>query len=116
MGMQNPVVSEPLDKLTDHFPEGKPFYLLGVRVVKAKTADFGEGEMVVLRIRGVERECGVWGSYLLAQAKSVAPDDLNHWYLIERGIVEGFGKGRPVKKFVQVPKGKVNEQGELIPF
>lgn len=99
MGMQNPVVNEPLDKLSEHYPEGTPFFLTGVRVVRARTADFGEGEMVVLRVRGHERELGVWGSYLLAQAKSVAPDDLNRWYVVNRRVIEGFGKGRAVKAF-----------------
>lgn len=100
MGMQNPTVREPLDKLAEVYPEGTPFYLTGIRTVKAQTQDFGEGEMVVLTVRGHDRELGVWGAYLLAQAKSVDDSDLNRWYRVERITVEGFGKGRPVKAFV----------------
>lgn len=103
MGMQNPAVGEPLDKLSEHYPEGTRFYLTGIRVVKARTADFGEGEMVVLRVQGHERELGVWGSYLLTQAKSVTPEDLNQWYVVNRRVIEGFGKGRPVKVFDPAP-------------
>lgn len=100
MGMQNPAVNEPIDKLSEVYPEGQPFYLIGIRIVTAKTADFGEGEMVIVKVRDHARELGVWGSYLLAQAKSVEQSDLNRWYRIERKTIEGFGKGRPVKCFV----------------
>lgn len=99
MGMQNPAVSEPIDKLAEVFPEGTPFFLLGIRVVKAKTTDFGEGEMVILKVRGHDRELGVWGSYLLTQAKSADVGDMNQWYTVERRVIDGFGKGRPVKVF-----------------
>lgn len=100
MGMQNPEVGEPIDKLTDKYPEGTPFFLQGIRVVEANTREFGKGEMVIVRVRGNERELGVWGSYLLTQAKSVDGSDLNQWYIIERRHVPGFGKnGRPVKAF-----------------
>jgi hypothetical protein len=100
MGMQNPAVSEPLDKLSEIFPEGKPFHLTGVRTVKAKTKDYGEGEMVVLKVSNHARELGVWGAYLLAQARSVEAADLDRWYTIERRMIAGFGKGRPVKVLV----------------
>lgn len=112
MGMQNPVVNEPLDKLSEEYPEGTPFYLISVRIVKAKTADFGDGEMVVLKVRDHTRELGVWGSYLLSQARSIDDSDLNRWWKIERGVVEGFGKGRPVKQFVpaSAPEGSNVQQ------
>lgn len=100
MGMQNPQVSEPLDKLSDVFPEGTPFYLTAIRTVKVNTAAYGEGEMVVIAARGHARELGVWGAYLLAQAKATEAADLNQWYMVARRVVEGFGKGgRPVKAF-----------------
>lgn len=104
MGLMNPEVGEPLDKMTDVYPEGEPFFLEGIRIVEANTQDYGKGEMVVVRVRGHERELGVWGVYLLAQAKSVQPSDLHKWYKIERRRVEGFGKvqngqRRPVKAF-----------------
>ena len=103
MGMQNPTVGEPLDKLSDHYPEGTPFFLLGIRIVEAKTKDYGKGEMVVVRVRGHERELGIWGAYLLAQAKSVDPSDLNKWYKIRRRVIEGFGGGNPSKEFYTAP-------------
>jgi hypothetical protein len=100
MGMQNPAVSEPLDKLSDKYPEGTPFFLEAIRTVEANTANYGKGEMVVVRVRGNDRELGVWGSYLLTQAKSVDNSDLNQWYKVERKIVPGFGKnGNAVKVF-----------------
>lgn len=100
MGMQNPQVSDPLNKLSDVFPEGKPFYMTGIRVVTATSAAYGKGEMVVVAVRGNDHELGVWGAYLLAQAKAVDASDLNQWYVIERRVVEGFGKGgHPVKAF-----------------
>lgn len=100
MGMQNPTLSEPLDKLSDFYTEGTPFFLEGVRTVEANTQSYGKGKMVVLRVRGHERELGVWGSYLLAQAEAVAASDLQQWYKVERKVIPGFGKnGRPVKCF-----------------
>lgn len=113
MSMQNPAVSEPLDKLSDVFPEGTPFFLEGIRTVEANTADYGKGEMVVVRVRGHERELGVWGSYLLAQAKSVHPSDLGQWYTVVRKQVPGFGKGgREVKAF-EPSSGPASAQGTL---
>lgn len=101
MGMMNPAVNEPLDKLSDKFKEGEAFFLEGIRTVEANTQAYGKGEMVVLKVRGAERELGVWGSYLLHQAKSVAASDLGRWYKVERTQIEGFGKGgREVKAFV----------------
>ena len=101
MGMMNPAVNEPLDKLSEKYPEGTPFFLEGIRTVEANTQAYGKGEMVVVRVRGNERELGIWGSYLLNQAKSVAADDLQKWYKIERQVIPGFGKGgRAVKCFV----------------
>lgn len=100
MGMQSPNIGEPLDRLSDVYPEGERFYIEGIRTVKANSQEYGPGEMVVIRVRGHERELGVWGAYLLAQAKSHTPEDLNKWYVLERRKVEGFGKGRPVKILV----------------
>jgi hypothetical protein len=101
MGMQNPVVGEQLDKLSEEFPEGTPFFLEGIRFVESNTQNYGKGEMVVVRVRGAKRELGIWGAYLLTQAKSVGSDDLNKWYVVDRIVVPGFGKqGRPVKAFV----------------
>lgn len=103
MGMMNPQVNEALDKMSDHFPEGKPFLLTGVRIVEATSQVYGKGEMVVLRVADHAKELGIWGAYLLHQAKSVAADDLQRWYIIERKQIPGFGKGgRPVKAFVQI--------------
>lgn len=103
MGMQTPEVEryEDLDKFTDKIGEGVPFYLTGIRVVKANTKDFGQGEMVVLKVQGHEHELGIWGSYLLAQAKSVSPGDLNQWYVITREVIPGFGKGTNTSKVLR---------------
>jgi hypothetical protein len=99
MGMQNPVVNDPIDKLSEVIAEGSPFTIDGLRIVSAKTADFGDGEMVIVKVRGHERECGVWGSYLLAQARSADASDYGKQYVLNRRVIEGFGKGRPVKVF-----------------
>lgn len=100
MGMNNPTISESLDKLSEVFPEGHPFFLEGVRTVEANTAAYGKGKMVVIRVRGHQKELGIWGAYLLHQAKCIASDDLQKWWKIERKIVPGFGKeGRAVKAF-----------------
>ena len=103
MGMNNPQVSEPVDKLQEVYPEGTPFLLTGIRTVKARSADYGDGEMIILKTPHHERELSVWGSYLLVQAKAVEPDDLNKWYVIAREVIPGFGKGRPTKLFKQAP-------------
>lgn len=113
MGMQNPSVNEPLDKLSEVVGEGKPFIIDGIRTVKAKTADYGEGEMVVVRVRGHARECGVWGSYLLVQAQSVEPSDLGQAYVLTRRHIEGFGRGRPVKVFDPAPAQAVSQTTDV---
>lgn len=104
MGMQNPSVGEPLDKLAEVFPEGTPFIIDGIRTVEANTADYGKGEMVVVKVRGHQRELGIWGAYLLAQAKSFTPDDAGKSWVINRRNIAGFGKGRPVKVFDLAPE------------
>lgn len=115
MGMADPSVSEPFDKLSDKIPEGTPFFLTGVRTVTANTAEFGKGEMVVLRVQGQERELGVWGAYLLTQAKSIDSSDLNRWWKMERKLVPGFGKGgRPVKAFVPADPPPAQTTGEQL--
>ncbi len=101
MSLQDPQISESLEKLSEKFPEGTPFFLEEIRTVEANTIAYGKGEMVVVRVRGNEKELGIWGAYLLQQAKSVVSSDLNQWYIIERKQIPGFGKGgRPVKAFV----------------
>lgn len=104
MGMQNPVVSDPIDKLSEVFPEGTPFTITNMRIVKANTADFGQGEMVVIKSPDHNRELGVWGSYILAQARSADPSDYGKRYVLRRRIIEGFGKGRPVKVLDPAPE------------
>lgn len=101
MGMMNPPTNPALDKMSETIPEGTPFLLQGIRTVEANSQAYGKGEMVVCRVHGHDNELGIWGSYLLHQAKAVAADDLNKWYRIERKLIPGFGKGgRPVKAFV----------------
>lgn len=108
MGMQNPQVQqyEETDKFSDKIGEGEPFLLQSARVVNAKTS-YGDGEFVLLRVQGQEHELGIWGAYLVAQVKSIEPSDLNRWYVVQRRIVEGFGKQRngthnQVKTFMPV--------------
>ena len=99
MGMQNPATREPIDKLSEAYPDGTPFYLTGIRIVEATAKDFGKGKMVVVKVRGHERELGVWGQYLLMQAEAADGSDLNRWYTVNRRVIEGFGQGRPSKVF-----------------
>ena len=109
MGMANPDVGEPIDKLADVYPEGTRFYLVGARVVTARSEEFGPGEMAILKVRGHERELGVWGSYIIAQVKSASAEDFNKWYVVNRRVIEGFGRNRAVKVLdpapAEVPSG-----------
>lgn len=116
MGMQNPKLNDPIDKLSEIYPEGTRFFLEEIRVVPVRNTEYGDGEMVIIKVRGHERELGVWGSYLLTQAKSVDLNDLHRWYKIERRSVEGFGKGRPVKMFVPAGSEDAPGQDDDVPF
>lgn len=83
------------EKFSDHFSEGKRFFLTGIRTVEVDT-EYGKGSMVLLKVDGIEPELGVWGKYLTAQAGAADGSDLNKWYVINRRVVDGFGQ-RPVK-------------------
>lgn len=109
MSLARPSIKES-EPFSEKIGEGIPFTLDGVRIVRANTADFGEGEMVLLNVRGQEKELGIWGSYLLAQARDAGPDDFGKSYMIVRKTVQGFSK-RPVKALVPV-----DEEGNEIPF
>lgn len=109
MSLARPSIKESAP-FSEAIGEDKPFTLDGIRVVEANTAEFGRGEMVLLTVRGQEKELGVWGGYLLAQAKDASPEDFGKRYMITRKVVPEFSK-RPVKAFVPV-----NEDGEEIPF
>lgn len=110
MGLANPKIRE-TQKFSAVIGYNTPFILEGIRTVKAKTADYGEGEMVVLDVKGYEAEMGVWGAYLIKQAEAAEPSDFGHFYkLVKSKIVEGFSK-RPVKALVPC-----NEDGSEIPF
>lgn len=99
MGLTNPDIqtSKPF---SEHFREGEEFTLLGVRIAEGvKTADFGEGDMVVLTIRISEDEkedFGIWGAYLLEQARAAERSDFPARYRVVRKVVEGYSK-REVK-------------------
>lgn len=98
MGMQNPQVNEPVDKFADVIGENKPFTLLGIRTVKVTTANYGEGEMVIMRVAEHPRELSIWGAYLIAQAHAAEPSDFNKRYQVVRRTIAGFGRnGSPVK-------------------
>lgn len=109
MGLARPDIgaSEPFSEAVG---EDKPFILDGIRIVTANAEEFGKGEMVLMRVRGHEKELGVWGSYLLAQARSATPGDFGQRYMITRKVVDDFSK-RPVKCLVPV-----DEDGNAIPF
>lgn len=116
MTMTNPNI-EKIDQLKDYYPEGTPFILDGIRTVSVKTRDYGDGEMVILAIRGHERELSVWGSYLTVQAKSVEPQDLGKWYCLQRRVIPGFGKGSAVKVLDPVNPGATDPaDSEKAPF
>lgn len=108
MGMQNPEVGGELAKFSEVINDGERFYLEGVRLVTGINTDYGQGNMVVLKVRGQEKELGVWGSYLEKQAESVEPGDLNQWYVMVRRVVEGFSK-RPVKVLDLAPAELASE-------
>lgn len=116
MGMQSPDVGEPIDRFSDMFQEGERFYLEGIRVAHAKNTEFGEGDFVVLKVRGVQRELGIWGAYLVAQARSATHDDLHKWYTVTREVIEGFGKrGRAVKVLRPAPQVAAESFGDVMP-
>lgn len=109
MSLARPNIRES-EPFSDVIGEGKPFTLDGIRIVKANAADFGEGEMVLLTVRGHDKELGVWGSYLLAQARDATSADFGKRYMLTRKRIEGFSK-REVKALVPVDEG-----GNEIPF
>lgn len=110
MGLANPPIRESA-KFSEEIGYDKPFILEGIRVVRAKSADYGEGEMVVIDSRGHTAELGVWGTYLIHQARAVESSDLGrHYKLVEGKMVDGFSR-RPVKALVPC-----DENGETIPF
>ena len=84
------------EKFSDHFKEGEPFYLLGIRTVEGVDTEYGKGTMILLKVRGTDPELGIWGKYLMAQAGSADASDMNKWYAVNRRVIPGFGS-RPVK-------------------
>lgn len=110
MGLANPPIRETA-KFSEEIGYNTPFILEGIRVVRAKSADYGEGEMVVIDARGHAAELGVWGTYLIHQARAVESSDLGKRYkMVEDRIVDGFSR-RPVKALVPC-----DEHGDEIPF
>jgi hypothetical protein len=110
MGLAKPNVRASKN-FKDVIGEDKPFILDGIRTVKARTAQYGEGEMVVLDVRGEEAELTVWGLYLIAQAEAVEKSDLGHHYKMVTKVVPEFSK-LPVKALVPCNP----EDGAEIPF
>lgn len=99
MALANPKIRE-TKKFTEVIGYDKPFILSGIRTVKARTADYGDGEMVLLDVRGEEAELGIWGTYLLKQAEAAEASDFDqHYKIVEDKIVTGFSR-RPVKALV----------------
>lgn len=99
MSLANPRIRE-TKKFSEVIGYDKPFILNGIRTVKANTRDYGEGEMVVLDVRGHEAEMGVWGAYLLKQAEAAEAGDFGkHYKIVEERVIPGFSR-RPVKALV----------------
>lgn len=109
MSLARPNIRES-EPFSEKIGEDTPFTLDGARIVEANSEEFGKGEMVLLSVRGQEKELGVWGNYLLAQVRDAKPEDFGKPYLITRKMVQGFSK-RPVKALVPV-----DEEGNPIPF
>lgn len=98
MGLMEPTLNDPIDRFVDIVGEDQVFTLDNIRVLSVTTREYGTGEMVVMKVREHKNELGIWGAYLLAQAKAVKPDDLGKQYKIVRKLVPGFSS-RPVKAF-----------------
>lgn len=94
MGLTNPpaALAKPFQEV---FKEGEPFILDGIRTVKAKT-DYGDGEMILFKVRGQEYELSIWGVYLLNQASAATSSDFGKRYILATEVVDGFSR-RPVK-------------------
>lgn len=111
MGLAKPDIktSKPF---ADAIGPDQPFILDGIRTVRAHSAEFGDGEMVVITARGHADELTIWGAYLLAQAKGVEASDLGkHYVLRANRMVPEFSK-RPVKALVPYDP----ETDQEIPF
>lgn len=111
MGLLNPEVGGELDKFSEKIGEGERFYLDGIRVISGVRTDYGVGEMVAIKARGHDNELGIWGEYLLHQAKAVQPSDLHQWYIVVREVVPGFSE-RPVKVIKPAPAPAATQSDE----
>lgn len=94
MGLAKPDI-KPTRPFQDVYQQGEPFVLDGIRLVKAKT-EYGDGNMVCLKVRAHDDELTIWGTYLERQAESADAGDFGKAYVITSEVVEGFSK-RPVK-------------------
>jgi hypothetical protein len=99
VGIADPEIrtSEPFK---EYLQEGQTFTLLGIRVVEGiQTQGYGEGDMAVLDVKlpnGEQKSLGLWGEYILAQARSAEDSDFPGLFQVVRDVVPEFSK-RPVK-------------------
>lgn len=98
-------------KFSDEIGEDTVFVLDGIRTVSGIKTEYGEGEFVLLNVRGHDEELGIWGAYLVAQAKAADSSDFGKHYRITRKVIPEFSK-REVKALVPYDP----EKDEDIPF
>lgn len=94
MGLLNPDIGGIDGKFSEVVGENKPFVLNGAEVISGvKTQGYGEGEMVVLTVTlpgGERKRLGIWGAYLVEQARSADESDFGKVYVVRRGPVKGY--------------------------
>jgi hypothetical protein len=94
MGLTRPPIRESAN-FKDVIGYNVPFVLNGIRTVAARSAEYGDGKMVVLDVRGHSEELTVWGAYLIAQAEAADDADFGQWYMmVESHSVPEFTKRR----------------------
>lgn len=104
MGLLKPNISSTEGKFSEVIGYGVPFVLHGIEIVEGvKTQGYGEGTMVIIDAEpegGPRKRLGIWGAYLVEQAKSAEPSDYGKVYQVVQGPVEGYSD-RPDTKSLQ---------------
>lgn len=91
MGLTAPPLAQSVT-FQEVLKEGEPFVLEGIRLVEASSEVYGKGKMVLLTVKGQEKELSVWGQYLTAQAEAAEPADFGALYCLTRGVIEGYSR------------------------
>lgn len=106
MGLLKPNISSIEGQFSEVIGYNVPFVLHGIEIVEGvKTQGYGVGTMVVVDAEpenGPRKRLGVWGQYLIEQAKSAEPSDFGKAYKIVQGPVEGYSDRPDTKSLVQV--------------